>query len=230
MSIDLRHALWGPVAVLGVLLLATTARAEPVLPLETWETDNGATVLFYATETLPMVDARVVFDAGSARDPDGKGGTASLAAGLLEEGTRDRDAKAIADGFARVGAEFSARANIETTAIRLRSLTEPDWLWPAVEQMSEVIARPAFDQADFERERDRQLRAIESRKQSASAVANDTLREVAFEGHPYGHPTDGTLESVARIEHDDMRAFHDRFYAARNATVVIVGASTRTRR
>ena len=224
MSIDLRHALWGPVAVLGALLLAATARAEPVLPLETWETDNGATVLFYATETLPMVDARVVFDAGSARDPDGKGGTASLAAGLLEEGTRDRDAKAIADGFARVGAEFSASANLETTAIRLRSLTEPDWLWPAVELMSEVIARPAFDQGDFERERDRQLRAIESRKQSASTVANDTLREVAFEGHPYGHPTDGTLESVARIEHDDMRAFHDRFYAARNATVVIVGA------
>ncbi len=224
MSTDLRHAVWKPVAVLGVLLLAATARAEPVLPLETWETDNGATVLFYPTDTLPMVDARVIFDAGSARDPEGKGGTASLTADLLEEGTQKRDAKAIADGFARVGAEFSASANLETSAVRLRSLTESDWLWPAVELMGEVIAHPAFDREDFERERERQLRGIESRKQSASSVASDTLREVAFEGHPYGHPTEGTLESVEKISHDEVRAFHERHYVARNATVVIVGA------
>jgi len=206
-----------------VLLAAGGAQAGEVLPVDTWTTDNGAQVLFYPTDALPMVDARVLFDAGSARDPSGKGGTASLTASLLAEGSEKRDAKAIADGFARVGAEFSADANLETTAVRLRSLTQPDWLWPAAKLMGEVIAQPAFDADDFRRERDLQRRAIEGRQQSAQALASDALREAAFKGHPYGHPTVGTLESVGAIEHADVQGFHERLFVGRNATVIIVG-------
>lgn len=214
-----------PLALVTLCLGLTSlvARADAVLPLETWQTDNGAEVLFYATDSLPMVDARVTFDAGSARDPADKGGTASLTADLLEEGTTNRDAKAIADGFARVGAEFSASANLESTTISLRSLTEKDWLWPAVDLMAEVIAHPAFDSGDVSRERDRQLRGIEARQQSASAVASDALRRAAFGDHPYAHPTDGSKESVERIQRADVQAFHQRYFVARNATVVIVG-------
>ena len=211
-------------ALIGLALLVTgTARAGDVLPVETWTTHNGAQVLFYATDALPMVDARVLLDAGSARDPSGKGGTASLTTSLLAEGSEARDAKAIADGFSRVGAEFSASANLETTAVRLRSLTQPDWLWPAAELMGEVIARPAFDEDDFLRERSLQRRSIEGRQQSAQAMASDALRKAAFEGHPYGHPTVGTLESVGAIERPDVQAFHERFFVGRNATVIIVG-------
>jgi len=223
---DARHPMTrlpGLVLVLLALLLATSVRAEPVLPLQTWQTGNGAQVLFYPSDSLPMVDARITFDAGSARDPADKGGTASLTADLLGEGTTQRGAKAIADGFARVGAQFSASANLESATVQLRSLNQPDWLWPAVELSGEVISHPAFDAEDFERERDRQLRGIESRKQSASAVAQDTLRKAAFGDHPYAHPTEGTADSVERIEHADVRDFHTSHYVASNATVVIVG-------
>lgn len=218
----------GRLVLAALLLLASPiGRADSVLPLQTWTTDNGATVLFYPSDALPMVDVRLLFDAGSARDPAGKGGTAALTATLLEEGSEAHDAKAIADGFARVGAEFSASANLETTTVRLRSLTQPDWLWPAADLLGEVIARPAFDPEDLERERDRQRRAIERRQQSARAVAADTLREVAFEGHPYGHPTLGTPDSVPAIEQADVQSFHRRLYVGHNATVVIVGALDR---
>ncbi|MBN2872170.1 MAG: insulinase family protein [Halothiobacillaceae bacterium] len=214
-----------PVALLTLLSTLTTlaAHAESVLPVETWQTDNGAKVLFYATDSLPIVDAQLIFDAGSARDPKEGAGTASLTASLLEEGTTERDAKAIADGFARVGAEFSASANLESTAIHLRSLTESDWLWPAVDLMAEVVARPAFTTNDVNRERERQLRSIEARGQSAQAVANDALRRAAFGDHPYGHPTDGSTESVERIQRADVQAFHQRYYVANNAIVIIVG-------
>ncbi|HSH84212.1 MAG TPA: pitrilysin family protein [Guyparkeria sp.] len=223
-----RQPLWLiPLAIVALfmgLFTSLVARADqPVLPLETWQTDNGSQVLFYATDSLPMVDARMIFDAGSARDPEGKGGTASLTARLLDEGSTERDAKTIADGFARAGAEFSASASLETTAVRLRSLTESDWLWPAVDLMAEVISSPAFNPDDVARERARLQRAIEARQQSASAVANDALRQAAFGDHPYSHPTDGSRESVETIRHEDVRAFHQRYFVAENAIVVIVG-------
>ena len=43
--------------------------------IDDWYTHNGARVLFVNAPELPMVDVRVVFDAGSARD----GNTAGLA-------------------------------------------------------------------------------------------------------------------------------------------------------
>ncbi|MFI9652119.1 insulinase family protein [Guyparkeria halopsychrophila] len=223
MSIDARHPTWLAILAVGALLLTGTARAEPLLALETWQTDNGAEVLFYPIDSLPMVDAQVIFDAGSARDPEDQGGTASLTASLLEEGTTERDAKAIADGFARVGAQFSASANLETTTVRLRSLTEDGWLWPAVELMAEVIARPAFNDEDIQRERERQLRGIQSRQQSPQAVASDAFRKAAYGNHPYAHPTEGTRESVESIDPSAVRAFHQQRFVAANATVVIVG-------
>ena len=47
------------------------------LTIDSWQTKNGARVLFVHAPQLPMVDVRIVFDAGSARD-NGKAGLASF--------------------------------------------------------------------------------------------------------------------------------------------------------
>ena len=43
------------------------------LTIETWQTDNGAKVFYVPAPELPIVDIRVVFNAGSARDGDKAG-------------------------------------------------------------------------------------------------------------------------------------------------------------
>ena len=57
-------------ALLGYCFLPALQAAPEI---ETWETANGAKVLFVAAPDLPMLDVRVVFDAGSARDGDRSG-------------------------------------------------------------------------------------------------------------------------------------------------------------
>ena len=60
---------WRPAPVrlwLWAWRLALPAAASP--QIQTWETPNGARVLFVEAPDLPMVDVRLVFDAGSARD------------------------------------------------------------------------------------------------------------------------------------------------------------------
>jgi len=198
------------------------ARAESVMSIQTWETANGAQVLYYPTDNLPIVDARVIFDAGSARDGD-LSGVAQLTASLLSEGAGGLSGQEIANGFAKVGAEFSASATRETSAVRLRSLSDPQRLWPAVELLSTVIESPEFSAAAFEREKRRQLLGIQAKGQSPSALANDALMAAAFAGHPYGQPVSGTTESVSALSLDDVKDFYKRHYTAANAWVVIVG-------
>jgi zinc protease len=46
---------------------------------------------------------------------------------------------------------------------------------------------------------------------------------LAFPGHPYGRPANGTLKSVAKIARKDLVEFHARAFARDNLRVVAVG-------
>ena len=46
----------------------------------------------------------------------------------------------------------------------------------------------------------------------------------AFPGHPYGHPTSGTIESVAAITREDIRDLHARVIADGREKIAAVGA------
>jgi zinc protease len=103
-----------PVAAsLGATLAATallfTAAAVAAPKIQSWHTDSGAKVLFVPAPDLPMVDVRVVFAAGSARDGD-KSGLASMTADMLTEGAGDLSADAIAERVESVGAELGTGA------------------------------------------------------------------------------------------------------------------------
>lgn len=52
------------------LLLTCSVMASP--QIENWQTDNGMRVYFVQASELPMLDIRLVFDAGAARDSKGE--------------------------------------------------------------------------------------------------------------------------------------------------------------
>ena len=101
------------------------------LDVQTWNTVEGAKVMFLAAPELPMFDLKLTFAAGSSRDGDA-GGLAILTNGLLNEGVADKDAGQIADVFESVGASFKNGVENDTAVASLRSLTRwinanPSW-------------------------------------------------------------------------------------------------------
>ena len=64
--------------------------------IQHWQTDNGARVYYVPAPELPMVDVRVVFSAGSARD-NGQPGLARMTNHLLNQGAAGLSANDIAD-------------------------------------------------------------------------------------------------------------------------------------
>lgn len=206
------------------LLLGWTglSQAATALEIQTWEIDNGARVLFYPTANLPMVDAQVIFDAGSARDGE-HSGVAQLTAALLFEGAGELSGQEIANVLDGFGAEFTAGATLEKTTVRLRSLSDPERLGPAAALVAKVIQDPDFAPAAFERQKQRQLLSIRAKEQSPSALATDALRAASFGDHPYGRPGTGTTLSVNGLTRTAVQDFHRRHYTAANAWVVLVG-------
>ncbi|MBS1236540.1 MAG: zinc protease, partial [Proteobacteria bacterium] len=82
--------------LLGATLLLVSFAAFATPKIEHWTLKNGARVYFVEAHNLPMVTLNVVFDAGSARDPQGRNGLSMLTNHLLDNGTGELDADAIA--------------------------------------------------------------------------------------------------------------------------------------
>jgi zinc protease len=206
------------------LLFAAVAQALP--EIQSWHTAKGTKVLFVEAHELPMLDVRIVFDAGSARD--GKlGGVASLTSAMLDQGAAGLDADAIAEGFEQRGAQFGADSQRDMAWLSLRSLSDQKLLQPSLDLFGKVLTNPDFPKADFKREQQRTLIGLEYQKQQPSSIIENAFYHDVYGQHPYAGNPSGDEESVATLSPKDLRAFYQRFYVARNATLVIVGDVSR---
>ncbi|MFN3587449.1 MAG: M16 family metallopeptidase [Moraxellaceae bacterium] len=220
----------GPVTALANLESVPAADAVPparrAFAIERWQTANGARVLFVAADELPMLDVRLVFDAGAARD-DGAGGLASTVASLLNQGTATRDTSAIAEAFEQVGAQFSASSHRDMAVVEMRVLAAPEFRDPALAVFADVVARPAFPEDSFLRIQRSAEVGQQQQEQSPSALASRLFFQELYGRHPYATPPRGTRESLARLSREQVQAFHARYYVARNLTIALVGQLSR---
>ncbi|WP_150047853.1 MULTISPECIES: M16 family metallopeptidase [Methylomonas] len=190
--------------------------------IQHWQTSQGSRVYFVPTPSLPMVDIRVTFDAGSARDGD-QFGLAAMTSAMLDTGAGEWDADQIAGRLESVGAAFDAGVSEDTGWLSLRSLTEKPLLEKALSTFQTLLTQPRFSEADFQREQSRMLAALKHREESPGALAQIAFGKALYHDHPYAHPEEGMVETVAGFTTDDLKQFHRRYYVAANAIVVIVG-------
>ncbi len=193
------------------------------LHIESWTGKQGNKVLYVQAPELPIVDVRIVFDAGSARDGD-KAGLASMTNLLMDHGAADWNTNEIVERFDNVGAQFSVAAYRDMAVVNLRSLTDEAWLNTALETMSAILQKPRFDENELLRERQRVLVALHNQQESPSDIAELAFYEAVYGKHPYAIPTLGTEETIATLTREDLLNFYKKYYVAKNAVVVVVGA------
>jgi len=209
-----------------VLLLVSASLVQAGPSIESWQTSNGAKVMYVRAPDLPMVDVRVVLDAGSARDGD-LPGLAKFTNALLSEGAGDWDADALALRLEERGIELGNGSLRDMAWVSLRSLVEPEVLDVALDTARKVLAKPRFDDGAIERVRQQMQIGLRRSLQSPSSVAKRRFFQTLYADHPYAHSPGGNESSLARIKAGDLQNFHRRFYVAANAVVAIVGAVDR---
>jgi zinc protease len=208
----------------SALLLSGWVVAAP--QIQTWQTTNGAKVLFVEAPEIEMVDVRVVFDAGSARD-GAKQGVTSFTNSLLSEGAADWSAYQIAERMEGVGAQLDTGSLRDMAWVSVRSLTESKALTTSLETMAAVIAQPSFNDEDIERQRQSIVAGLIQDEQSPGSLGKKRFYQLIYGDHPYAADPAGSIESVKAITRDDIAATHERLYVAKNALVAIVGAVSR---
>jgi len=212
--------------LVAVLCLLTAGVVVAGPKVESWQTSRGAKVMYVHAPDLPMLDVRVVFDAGSARDGD-KPGIALLTNALLSEGAGPWNADQIAERVEDLGIELSNDSLRDMAYVSVRTLTDPDVMAVALETLAKVLAEPKFEETDVERQRQLMLIALSKQKENPGDVASRAFWEMVYGTHPYAHDPMGDEDSVKALSVDDLKAFHKTYYVARNAVIAIVGAIDR---
>jgi zinc protease len=211
---------------LTFLLLSLPLTTFAIPTIQHWQTNNGTQVYYVPAPDLPMVDIQIVFDAGSARDGK-KFGLATLANGLLSEGAGGYSADQIAEHFDNLGAEISNSVDSDMATFSLRSLTESELLEPALDMLSVLLSKPDFELIPFQRVQQQMLANLQYQQQSPDNIATKAFYKAIYGTHPYANLPSGTTTSVTKLTRQDVKAFYNRYYVAKNALIAIVGAVDR---
>lgn len=203
-----------------LLLVPFGVTAQP--DIQHWETKDGVPVYFVEAHELPMIDIRVIFNAGSGRDGD-KPGLARLTNSLLAQGADGMNADDISRSFENLGANFGSNADMDSASVSLRVLSDETTYETAIATLKKVMAKPDFPEDAFARLRNQTLIGIRHKQQSPAQLASDALIAAIYGDHPYATPEEGTEASVQSITIADLQAFHRQYYVAQNAMVAIVG-------
>ncbi len=85
------------------------------------------------------------------------------------------------------------------------------------------MQKPLLDKKEFDLEKQVILEEIALYKDKPQFDFFDMTCQDFFKGHPIGNSVLGTIESVSKIEVENMRAYHDSLYSANNEVLTIAG-------
>jgi zinc protease len=218
-------------AMLGAVSIAG-AQVQPPAPgplrpyafpkVEQFTLDNGLKVILVEKHTLPVVEGRVIIDAGAMREPASKNGLASLTGRLLPEGTGDITGAEFARRMESMGASYNAGGLFNNSFADVVALKN---VFPeALALAAQTVIAPSFPANEFGRVKNQALAAYQQRRAQASGLASDAFIRTAFDSTaPFSRPTAGTTATISGLTRDDVVNWHRTMFAPSAATLLLVG-------
>ena len=108
----------------------------------------------------------------------------------------------------RLGAQLNAYTSHDVVAFHITCRAES--LMPAVDLLTDFVARARVDAEELDRERGVVIQEINRYNDQPSAVADMLLDRAAYGDHPLGRPVLGPAEHIASFTRDAILAFRER--------------------
>ncbi len=217
----------GVVAVVLALLLASQALAvadgieDPAERARVTTLPNGLTVLTLVDESTPVVSFQVWVRAGSG-DEAKYTGIAHLFEHMMFRGSKNLPPEAHSKFIEARGGRVNAYTSRDVT-VYFADISR-EHLPLVIELEAERLRNLDISEESLASERqvvleERRLRT----EDSPQGRAFEALFALAFQAHPYRHPTIGWRSDVEEVTVRACQEFFDRNYAANNLVVAIAG-------
>lgn len=210
------------ITVVCLLITFHQASAQPADIPESQELLNGLRVLVWTKPGNPEVVVKLRIHSGSAFDLAGKSGEMALLGDVLFP-----DPATIDYFTEQMGGKLNVSVNYDSMTITMRGKAEQ------IDHMFEVLrngilATPLTPEV-VARIRENRIKLLKDASISPSIVADRAIAVRLFGDFPYGRPSSGSPEDLARVERGDLMLAHERFMTSNNATLAIVGGIDKSR-
>lgn len=191
------------------------------MPVRLTTLPSGLRVVTEDLAHLQSAAIGVWIDVGARYETAAQNGLSHLLEHMLFKGTQRRSARAIAEEIEAVGGHLNAYTSRDHTTFYARVLQDDIPL--AVDMLADLLLNSVFDPAELEREREVILQEIGQVMDTPDDIVFDLLQEAAFPDQPLGRSILGTEANVAGFTADQVRAYRDRHYRAKNMIVAAAG-------
>ena len=182
--------------------------------------ENGLTVVAQPMPWLESAAFSIAVPAGCRYDPPAKLGLASLACEWLQRGCGDYDSRQFIESLEMLGVDFNSSASIYNT--NFSAAMQAAQLNDALSIYADLLRRPHFPADQLEDSRLVCFQEINSLEDDLSQRAILKLRHRHY-GDPDGRHCEGTMETVATINRDDVLNFYQQRYRPNGLILAVAG-------
>jgi zinc protease len=182
---------------------------------------NGLTVLLLEKHGVPIVNFAALVKTGTAADPQGEEGLASITAQLLRKGTQRRTAQQFAADADFTGGSVEADAGADFSTVAGEFLNKD--LTRGLDLFSDALLHPVFPQAEVDKLLAQSLDGVRAAKDEARSVLGTYYDAYLFNGNGYGRTSDGDEISLTKIHRDAIVKFYETYYAPGNIILAVAG-------
>ncbi len=183
--------------------------------------DNGIRVVIEKIPYINSVSIGIIIDCGSKNENRDNNGTTHFIEHMLFKGTKERDAKMIAESIDNIGGVLNAFTSKETTMYYAKVLN--NHIEVAMDILSDMIGNSLFNEEDIEKEKSVILEELYMYQDSPEDLAVELLNEMMFEGTSLEYPVIGTEETIKSIKREDILNYFSNNYIPENMIISIAG-------
>jgi zinc protease len=195
------------------------------VPIERHALDNGLRIVLSRDPSSPAVAVNLWYDVGSKHEKAGKTGFAHLFEHMMFQGSANVEKGQHFSIVQAAGGTLNATTWLDRTNY-FETLPGHELelaLWLEADRMAGLL--PAMTQEKLDNQRD--VVKNERRYSVDNQPYGDwdeRMQALAYpDGHPYHHPTIGSMEDLSAASLDDVREFFQTYYAPNNAVLTVAG-------
>lgn len=195
------------------------------VPIEKYKLPNGLTVVLNVDKSDPIAALAVYYHVGSSREVPGKTGFAHLFEHMMFQRSENVPEDTYFKNIQGAGGTLNGSTNQDRTnyyEIIPKNALEMA-IWMESDRMG-YLENTVTKQALVNQQNVVQNEKRESVDNAAYGFNQGLIGKNLYpKGHPYSWTVIGEMEDLTGATVEDVRAFHKKFYAPNNATVVISG-------
>lgn len=186
---------------------------------QTFQLDNGLTVIVVENHKLPVVSYRIFVDNDPVLEKEATGYT-DLMGELLGAGTKTRTKAQINEEVDFLGGSlYTNEHGISAGCLSKHS----DKM---LSLMSDVLLNPIFPADELEKAKRQEESSLAQDKTDANKIASQVGRVLRFtKNHPYGEVT--TEETLSKINLDQIKGYYNTYFKPNISYLVVVGDVTK---